>query len=514
MDYSATFARHFSRLVSLLMHEAGSVDEQKVSLRALVTVSRNGPVTLSVAEGTLVANDYPIAAALTGVQDVAAQMTAHSILQIVFGAAIAAPDLLGTARIIAAHAQPADGGALAREKLKALGTTAIEFITATPEPAPQAEITEESKPAPVSSDAPTVVVPVEKQDRESRAAEDAEALVKRMVATDYSRASSDEFFKALDGSNTVELATKALDDLANLAEHNAKIGKSTAVGDVMWGVVQREAALGEGELKRAYALTIRRLSKPAPLRAVAGLIPKKPERRQYYFEVLARTGEEGAEALIEQVNQAQTSEDRKRLFEVLTELPEAVAALIRMLGDSRWFVVRNAAELLGELGATRAEEALVALLRHTDDRVRRAATNALVRVGTPNALKGIYEAVSDTSPEVRMQAAAAVSTRKDGRASATLIRAIEDEGDSDVQLAMIAALGRVATPDAVQKLVKMAEPEGRLFRKKATNIRVAAVQALGDAKTPVAIAALKDLAGDKEKDVRDTATRALAHAGR
>ena len=513
MDYSATFARHFSRLVSLLMHEAGSVDEQKVSLRALVTVSRNGPVTLSVAEATLVANDYAIAAALTGVRDVATQMAAHSILRIDFGTAIAAPDLLGVARIIAAEARPGDGGTLAREKLNALGPTAVEFITPSPDPVPQAAVTEESKPA-VSSDAPTVVVPVEKQEQDSRAAQDAEALVKRMVATDYSKASTDEFFKALDGSNTVDLATKALDDLANLAEHNAKIGKSTAVGDVMWGVVQREAALGEGELKRAYALTIRRLSKPAPLRAVAGLIPKKPERRQYYFEVLARTGEEGAEALIEQVNQAQTSEDRKRLFEVLVELPEAVSALIRMLGDSRWFVVRNAADLLGELGASRAEEALVALLRHTDDRVRRAATNALVRVGTPNALKGIYEAVSDTSPEVRMQAAAAVSTRKDGRASATLIRAIEDEGDADVQLAMIAALGRVATPDAVQKLVKMAEPEGRLFRKKATNIRVAAVQALGDAKTPVAIAALKDLAADKEKDVRDTATRALAHAGR
>ena len=138
----------------------------------------------------------------------------------------------------------------------------------------------------------------------------------------------------------------------------------------------------------------------------------------------------------------------------------------------------------------------------------------MLKLGTPNAFKGIYDAVSDTSPEVRMQAAVAIATRKDGRTSATLIRAIEDEADADVQLAMIAALGRVATPDAVQKLVKMAEPEGRLFRKKATNIRVAAVQALGDAKTAAAVAALKELAADKEKDVRETATRALAHAGR
>jgi HEAT repeat protein len=261
-------------------------------------------------------------------------------------------------------------------------------------------------------------------------------------------------------------------------------------------------------------MSVRRMSKPVLLRAVATLIPKKPERRQQYYDILVRTGEEGADALIEQITQAPTADDRKRLFEVLTELEMAVPALKRMLGDSRWFVVRNAADLLGEMVATQAEGALIALLRHTDDRVRRSATNALLRLGTPEALKGIYEAVSDESPDVRIQAAAALSTKKDVKTSTTLIRAIEDESDADVQLAMIAALGRVATADAVQKLVKMAEPENRLFRKKAVNLRVAAVQALGEARTPAALTALRELLADKDRDVRDTATRALAHTTR
>mgnify|MGYP006177385311 CR=1 FL=1 len=34
MDYSVTFARHFSRLVWLLLHETGNIDEQKAALRA------------------------------------------------------------------------------------------------------------------------------------------------------------------------------------------------------------------------------------------------------------------------------------------------------------------------------------------------------------------------------------------------------------------------------------------------------------------------------------------------
>src|SRR6185503_15869213 len=166
-----------------------------------------------------------------------------------------------------------------------------------------------------------------------------------------------------------------------------------------------------------------------------------------------------------------------------------------------------------EMVATEAQDALVATLRHGDDRVRRAATNALLKLGTPDAMKGIYEAVNDKSPEVRIQATAAIATKRDVKTSHTLIRAIEDEHDPDVQLAMIAALGTIATSDAVQKLVKMAEPEGRLFRKKTVAFRVAAVQALGEARTPAALAALRDLSGDKEREVRDAVARALAHSG-
>ena len=61
----------------------------------------------------------------------------------------------------------------------------------------------------------------------------------------------------------------------------------------------------------------------------------------------------------------------------------------------------------------------------------------------------------------------------------------------------------------MQKLLKAAEPDGRLFRKKSTSYRVAAVQALAEAGTREALAALSTLAADKEKEVRDTATKAV-----
>src|SRR5438105_4655853 len=132
MDYSATFARHFARLVSLLLHEIGNVDEQKVSLRALVTVNKNGVVTLVAHDWQLLCNDQPVPGALTGVQDVASQMAAHSLLRLEFGAGSAAADLLGAARILAAEASPGDNGVQVTQRLAALGATTIQFTTVAP----------------------------------------------------------------------------------------------------------------------------------------------------------------------------------------------------------------------------------------------------------------------------------------------------------------------------------------------------------------------------------------------
>jgi HEAT repeat protein len=177
-------------------------------------------------------------------------------------------------------------------------------------------------------------------------------------------------------------------------------------------------------------------------------------------------------------------------------------------------VARNAAELLGEMQAREAEPQLTELLRHTDDRVRRAATSALMRLGTSRAMQAIQDALKDGAPAMRMQAAAALVTRKDVKTAATLVRALEEEKDEEVQVAFLLALGKLATPDAVQRLLKAVEPERGLFKKKGTAYRVAAVQGLGEARSPEASEALKALQSDKDEEVREAATFALVRIAR
>jgi len=199
---------------------------------------------------------------------------------------------------------------------------------------------------------------------------------------------------------------------------------------------------------------------------------------------------------------------------MLLKLPAAIPVLSRMLAAAQWHVARNAADLLGELHASEAHAALSGALQHADERVRRAAAHALSKLGTQPAVQSLRGALVDPSARVRVQVATGLANRKGSKSATTLTRALDEEADVEVQLAILAALGRLGTADAVNRLVKAAEPDGRLFKKKPVAFRVAAVHALGEVKTSAARAVLQSLANDKEREVREAVLRVVMQAPR
>ena len=540
MDYSVTFARHFSRLVWLLLHEPANVNEQKAALRALVTISKEGAVTLTTRDHGLVVNGNPLPEALTGVQDLAAQLVGHAVQQLEVDQTAAPADLLGAARILASEAVPGDGGRAVEERLRALDAKTVRVTTSgllgvnlgdmdeslidgdgTPEAAQPADAT----PAPVvpgtrrpSGDAPAVAEPRPAGERTSGpGAAMGEGFVGGaylpFAAVPTPTGAAADLFNQMDGTHSVNVTTRLLDELVTMAENAQREGRLDTVGEVFYGVVRREGELPDADLKRAYVMAVRRMAKPTLLRAVAQLLPKRREYHEEYMAVLTRTGEDGADALIEQLTNAQSLAERRVYFDALLQLNSGIPALVHMLGDARWYVARNAADLLGEMQAAEAEGPLGDLLKHDDDRVRRAAANALAKIGTPKAVQGLHVALKDSSPDVRKQAASGLALRKGQKSANTLSRALDDEADAEVQLEILRALGRLATPDAVQKLVKAAEPEGRLFKKKNVAYRVAAVRALGEARTPAALTTLQSLVNDKEREVREAVFQVIVQAG-
>jgi hypothetical protein len=291
-------------------------------------------------------------------------------------------------------------------------------------------------------------------------------------------------------------------------------GRPTAATGILYRIVRREQQAHDFDAKRAFVLTVKRLTKPALLQAVVDDLARSPDDHARAKVVLARLGEDGADAVIERLAAEDGRKARLMFFDVLVHLQAGVPTLLHMLGDARWYVARNAAALLGEMQARDAEKPLAGLLHHDDERVRHAATVALMRLGTARSMPTIQDALRDGAPQIRMQAAAALGGPRGSNVTALLLRALDDERDEEVIASFLLALGRLATADAVARLIATAEPDKGMFRRKPVALRVAAVQALAEARSDAALAALTALQGDKDEDVRATAVYALGRRSR
>jgi len=282
---------------------------------------------------------------------------------------------------------------------------------------------------------------------------------------------------------------------------------------IVAAIVRAEQQVSDATRRRQYSIALKRMYNKALLEAVAE-VANHPTDREDALLVLRRAGEDGVEVLLDLLIAAPTIEERRGIFMALTGMKEGTDQLVHMLGHHQWFVVRNVAELAGELALDEAVPALAQQLDHDDERVRKAVAMALAKIGSSSAAEPLRRALRDKSPEVRMQAALGVGGRKSNALAMPLVVAMEEEEDEAVLRELILALGRIGSTAAVQALIKFAQPGGRLFGRKPAGLRATAVEALRIAATPAAIGTLEGLTDDADTEVRAAAHSALADVKR
>lgn len=635
MDYSLTFARHFARLVWLLLNEGHAFDAQIATLRSLVNVSRDGEVRISTQEWRLTANGQPLPDRFTGAQDLVAQLIGHSVSALTVAQGASPADLLLAARALVGEAVPGDGGRNVLGRLSALESHSVKVeieagaaVEAEAKAAAVAAAVVAVAPAKVATPAAAAVAaagppPASRTPARPRTPamliahdDDADAIIAITAEEDLYGAASlagttgsadpglhsfpsllpmtgltpptshsaigvhlnsplaptppeglmpiaptpeilaaspaplppggfagdagafpdlqtDEpeimhgtdpeqmlqasasaatpkgtmvkMFETLDTAPSSAVAARMLESLVKLATESARKERVDMVADVFHGIVKREQAVEDKSFKRQYAMSIRRLSTPSVLQCLVELLPRRRENYEMYMACFEKAEEAGVEALVEALVAAPSITDRRVFYDALLRLRSGIRTLMFMLGDPRWYVVRNAAELLGEMKSSEAEPELTKLLQHRDDRVRTAAAAAIAKLGGTAAVRGMRASLRDSGDAVQHRVSEAMRT--EGNSVDSLIRAVDREEDSRVQMAMLAALGQLGTPAAVEKLLEIARSDKKLLaRSRPTPMRVAAVHALGDVKNSSASAALQQLLNDKEKAVRGAAS--------
>lgn len=280
--------------------------------------------------------------------------------------------------------------------------------------------------------------------------------------------------------------------------------------DVLADSVER-LAVGAGDPPdEACVVMAQSLLTPGVASRIAAYLghERDEERRKELVEVCRRLGQDMALAVSDALSATQDRFARRTFLDTMVAMgPEAMPIVEKMVEDNRWFVVRNALAILGEVGGERPVELIISTLAHTDARVRREALLALAKVGGEDAGMLVYGMIEDPDPDVRLAAAMAAGELKVERALRPLLALLEAESDSDVVAGVLRALGQLGDPGAVNAIEKRAV--GSFFSKPPTDVRIAAYRALHNIGTPHAKSLLTQAVDDKDPAVRGAVRQIL-----
>lgn len=327
------------------------------------------------------------------------------------------------------------------------------------------------------------------------------------------------FAEQRDGENDVAAGARELAALppdqakAKAAELMQQIGDAVQSNNdlrasALMRLLMDAERVAEGASRACWTEAFDEVIAGPALKQVASALPDAGDDRGALLALLKRAGTAGANTLINLLMAADKIETRRAFYDAVIELRAGVPLLIDMLRHPQWYAVRNAALLLGEMRANEADAALAELLSHADERVRIAASTALSQIYTPAARTALQQALRDESAEVRRRALRGFSGEHSGVSSAALLRALEKELDPEVQVEILAAMGRVRSPDAVQKLIRLCSPTAK---SSSGSFRIAAAEALTTARGQAAVPFLRAMLEDRDPHVRSTA-RALINS--
>jgi len=217
------------------------------------------------------------------------------------------------------------------------------------------------------------------------------------------------------------------------------------------------------------------------------------------------------------------------------KMPEAIDKLEFMAkADAAGHVRIAALEALGQLGGARAVAIIAPMSESAESDMARAALKSLGSIGHPDSLPPLLTALRSTEPVIRIAALDALAKRGGaGTADALQWAAAADE-NPQVSQAAIEALGRLATPDAINALIELMADRARRedciavlaqlrhgqidnvaqgLSHSVAEVRRAVIEALGRMKQPAATNWLITSLDDAESQVRMAAVIALGRLG-
>ncbi|WP_298437142.1 HEAT repeat domain-containing protein [Geobacter sp.] len=255
-------------------------------------------------------------------------------------------------------------------------------------------------------------------------------------------------------------------------------------------------------VKRSYALlAFEQAASGAMVEYLARLLEETGgDERELLYAIFRQLGYQAVDPLIERLALAETLAARRNLAAALVAVGEEAAGLLaERLGDERWYVVRNVASILGEIGAAECVAPLAEVLGHPDGRVRREVVRSLAMIGGAGAEAALIGLLGDPDPSVARQAVVSLGQMRSRSAVEPLCALIADYDPLLRSLPLkkeaVQALGRIGDRRAVPALSELFDGRRLLARQRWEELRIAAASALGLLGDPLPLLILERFAG-------------------
>lgn len=504
MNDDAKFAVLLGRLVDLLRRAPSAVDDHKAALRALTDLAGRRGATLRVGDVGLTVDGATLPDNAPFVRLLAGQMASHGLAEIRLHHQASAMDLMDLVKAIALD--PAQYGpahdveeVLRREQAETVSVLPTERDAAASRRR-AARVTDALEASGVGGSAgASGVLPAAKG-----------AAYEEMVR--HQRASTSTLAGNITGMRQhpggAGLAARLEGIQVGIQKAFEAREDLRALGAIVQ-LVNEESQTPEGEVRRLFGVTLRRILTSHTLNRVARYLLDEVYAADA-TTVMRRAGTAGTKVLLDLLVEAPTFAERRAYLTALRQIEEGTDVVSSLLNHHEWFVVRNAADLAGELAIPDAVAPLGKVAGHDDARVRRSVGIALAKIGTPAAVQHLARLLRDQDRDVKLAVFREVKGRGLAALSMPLVTAVQNEEDADLVAEYYRALGRIGTPDAVQALIQAAQKAGGLLGgKKAMLPRIAAIEGLALAGGEAARGALQALQQDRSKEIRTAAEKAL-----
>lgn len=498
----------FARLVDVLRKEEWSSDEPRAALEAVCEHVDRQSATIRLIDGRLSVEGLGAPQDVPFVRTLMRLMENHDVGE--FRLAYRAPPV-DVYELAVALARPPTDTPIA-ERLAALNTSSITVLTSAEVAASRAR-RKEGIAAVFAPDAPDGGAGGDERGADDLPAdfvpaERGAAYGQMLELNDASSTTLAAAVRRLKGNPDASELTKGLNAVAAGLTTAVREKREPEAIDALIAVIKQEEEEQHEDIRHRYGVALRRMLLTEVLTPLVKYL-LDPLYATDVSRIMKRAGERGTQMLLDLLVEAPTFAERRAYMQALRQADEGTDMLIRMLEHPEWFVVRNVADLAGEMGLKDAIPTLGRAVEHRDRRVRLSAGLALAKIGTPAAMKFLGSLLHDEEPAVRMQIVKAVSGKEQRALAMPLVNAADSEEDDEIRSEIYRALGRVGSDNAVTALIKASEPSGLLKGRRNALQRLAATEGLVAAGGDRAIEALRVLSVDKDKHVRAVALHGL-----